>query len=161
LWTEEEEFDYAGKFFNIEKAFIGRSRCSFRNPPIMNAASPALGARFAAKHADMAFIAFYEENLADAKRSWRNASHWREDFSREFQNWTSCASFAARREGGQGIRALLTSTKKAFSARSETIIGRAGSQGPEPVAGSIRAQKGGWPRWVAILSSYPSRSSRS
>jgi len=42
LWTMEEEFDYAGKFFNIEKGFISRNRCSFRTRRSRTPAVPAL-----------------------------------------------------------------------------------------------------------------------
>src|SRR5271155_5734405 len=60
-------------------------------PPIMNAGSSDIGTRFAAKHADMAFIGFYEDGLEDGKAKLTEMRRiGREDFAREFQIWTSC-----------------------------------------------------------------------
>ncbi len=91
LWTVEEEFDYVGKFFNIEKGFHQPKPLQRPHPPIMNAGSSGIGARFAAKHADMAFVAFYEDSL---DRSTAALAEMRciarEDYSRELQIWTTC-----------------------------------------------------------------------
>jgi len=46
LWTVEEEFDYAGRFFKIEKGFHQPKPVQRPQPPIMNAGSSAIGARF-------------------------------------------------------------------------------------------------------------------
>src|SRR5215471_11490687 len=67
LWTVEEEFDYAGNFFTIEKGFHQPKPLQRPHPPIMNAGSSGVGARFAAKNADMAFLGFYEDGLDSGK----------------------------------------------------------------------------------------------
>jgi len=91
LWTDEDEFEYAGKFFTIEKGFHQPKPLQRPHPPIMNAGSSGIGARFAAKNADMAFIGFYEDGLdagTAAVVEMRRIA--REDFSRQLQIWTSC-----------------------------------------------------------------------
>jgi FMNH2-dependent dimethyl sulfone monooxygenase len=91
LWTVEEEFDYEGKFFKIEKGFHQPKPLQRPHPPIMSAGSSGVGSRFAAKHADIAFIGFYEENLEKGKASVADMRRLgREEFGREFQIWTSC-----------------------------------------------------------------------
>jgi alkanesulfonate monooxygenase SsuD/methylene tetrahydromethanopterin reductase-like flavin-dependent oxidoreductase (luciferase family) len=57
----------------------------------MNAGSSGIGARFAAKNADMAFIGFYEDGLDSGRvavTEMRRIS--REDYSRQLQILTSC-----------------------------------------------------------------------
>ena len=76
LWTVEEEFDYAGRFFKIEKGFHQPKPVQRPHPPIMNAGSSAIGARFAAKYADIAFIGFYEDGLEDGGQGGGDAPHW-------------------------------------------------------------------------------------
>jgi alkanesulfonate monooxygenase SsuD/methylene tetrahydromethanopterin reductase-like flavin-dependent oxidoreductase (luciferase family) len=91
LWTDEEEFDYRGKFFTIEKGFHQPKPLQRPHPPIMNAGSSGIGARFAAKNADMAFIGFYEDGAGQREgRSDGNGRIAREDYSRQLQIWTSC-----------------------------------------------------------------------
>jgi FMNH2-dependent dimethyl sulfone monooxygenase len=91
LWTVEEEFDYAGKFFTIEKGFHQPKPLQRPHPPIMNAGSSGIGARFAAKNADMAFIGFYEDGLDSGRAAVTEMRRIaREDYSRQLQIWTSC-----------------------------------------------------------------------
>ncbi|HTV90600.1 MAG TPA: LLM class flavin-dependent oxidoreductase [Stellaceae bacterium] len=91
LWTEEDEFDYEGKFFRIEKGFHEPKPLQRPHPPIMNAGSSGIGARFAAKHADMAFVAFYEESLDQSRAQLAEMRRiGREEFGRSFQIWTTC-----------------------------------------------------------------------
>jgi dimethylsulfone monooxygenase len=57
----------------------------------MNAGSSGIGARFAAKYADMAFVAFYEESLDRSRAQLAELRRiGREDFGRDFQIWTTC-----------------------------------------------------------------------
>jgi alkanesulfonate monooxygenase SsuD/methylene tetrahydromethanopterin reductase-like flavin-dependent oxidoreductase (luciferase family) len=119
LWTEEDEFDYAGKFFTIKKGFHQPKPLQRPHPPIMNAGSSGIGARFAAKNADMAFIGFYEDGLdagTAAVVEMRRIA--REEFSRQLQIWTSCRVVSARPKKRPGSTRTITFTKKAMSARS-------------------------------------------
>jgi alkanesulfonate monooxygenase SsuD/methylene tetrahydromethanopterin reductase-like flavin-dependent oxidoreductase (luciferase family) len=90
LWTAEEEFDFEGRFFKIEKGFHQPKPLQRPHPPIMNAGSSPTGARFAAKYADVAFFAMRDEeipNNAPALAALRKLG--REEFNREFQIWAN------------------------------------------------------------------------
>jgi dimethylsulfone monooxygenase len=91
LWTAKEEFDYSGRFFTIDRGVHLPKPLQQPHPPIMNAGSSAIGARFAAKHADMAFIGLSEDGLDAGKAQIDDMRRiGRQDFGREFQIWTSC-----------------------------------------------------------------------
>lgn len=88
LWTTDGEFDYEGRFFKISRGFQEPKPIQQPFPPIMNAGSSDVGRRFAAQHADMAFIngrqGGYEAYRADIDNLRRIA---REEFGRELQVW--------------------------------------------------------------------------
>jgi FMNH2-dependent dimethyl sulfone monooxygenase len=92
LWTEEDEFDHHGRFFNVEKGFHQPKPIHKPHPPIMNAGSSPIGARFAAKYADMVFtnirLATEDESRAKIQAL---RSMGRDDYAREFQVWGSCS----------------------------------------------------------------------
>ncbi len=67
LWTTEEEFDYEGRFFRIQKGFHEPKPIQRPFPPIMNAGGSPRGQRFAAQHADMAFIVLQQHTYDAAK----------------------------------------------------------------------------------------------
>jgi dimethylsulfone monooxygenase len=91
LWTEEDEFDYEGKFFRIEKGFHQPKPLQQPHPPIMNAGSSGIGARFAAKYADMAFVAFYADRLDQSQAQLAEMRRLgRDEFGRDLQIWTTC-----------------------------------------------------------------------
>jgi dimethylsulfone monooxygenase len=92
LWTAEEEFDYEGRYFKIEKGFHQPKPIHKPYPPIMNAGISPVGARFAAKYADMLFTNISRDS--DEITSARVAAlrdMGRQDFGREFQVWGSCS----------------------------------------------------------------------
>jgi dimethylsulfone monooxygenase len=131
LWTEEEEFDYDGKFFHIEKGFHQPKPLQRPHPPIMNAGSSGIGARFAAKHADMAFIGFYEENLEKGKASIAEMRRLgREEFGREFQIWTSCRVVCRPTEKEAKDYAHYYIHEKGDFGAVETIIAEQGRKDP-------------------------------
>jgi FMNH2-dependent dimethyl sulfone monooxygenase len=131
LWTEEEEFDYDGKFFHIEKGFHQPKPLQRPHPPIMNAGSSGIGARFAAKHADMAFIGFYEENLEKGKASIAEMRRLgREEFGREFQIWTSCRVVCRATEKEAKDYAHYYIHEKGDFGAVETIIAEQGRKDP-------------------------------
>jgi len=88
LWTEGE-FNFEGKFYRVPKGFAEPKPIQKPYPPIMNAGASPIGARFAAKYADIAFTVFFEgafdANKAQVDNLRRVA---REDFHRELQVWT-------------------------------------------------------------------------
>jgi len=90
LWTDEEEFDYEGRFFRIEKGFHQPKPVQKPHPPIMNAGRSGTGNRFAAKYSDMVFTSFHEighEGAGAAVRDFRRLA--REDFGRDIQVWST------------------------------------------------------------------------
>src|SRR5712692_4580280 len=90
LWTAEEEFNYEGRFFRIEKGVSEPQPLQKPYPPIMNAGRSGTGNRFAAKYADMVFTSFWEAGHTGSKAaidSLRKLA--REEFGREIQVWTT------------------------------------------------------------------------
>jgi len=93
LWTLDDEFDYEGRYFKIERGFHQPKPICTPRPPIMSAGSSPTGARFAAQYADMAFTPLGEradeENEAQI-RALRQLG--RDEFAREFQVWGHCSA---------------------------------------------------------------------
>ena len=82
LCNEKESFDYAGKYFNVPGAFSEPKPVQSPRPVVMGAAISPKGHEFAAKHADINFIAFDE--LSTAKQLVDNVkSLAREKYGRE------------------------------------------------------------------------------
>jgi alkanesulfonate monooxygenase SsuD/methylene tetrahydromethanopterin reductase-like flavin-dependent oxidoreductase (luciferase family) len=91
LWTEETEWDFHGRFFQIQHGY-SLPKPIQRPVPVMNAGSSPVGARFAAREADLCFtgISAHDEEAGVAKiRELRSLA--REEFGREVQIWTACA----------------------------------------------------------------------
>jgi len=55
LWTEEEDFDFEGKFFQARKAHLMPKPLQKPYPVVVNAGQSSVGRRFGAKHADFSF----------------------------------------------------------------------------------------------------------
>lgn len=90
LWTAEEEFDYEGRFFKIEKGFHQPKPIQKPFPPIMNAGRSGTGNRFAAKYADMVFTSLWENDYGGAEQKVNDLRRLaREEFDREIQVWTT------------------------------------------------------------------------
>lgn len=92
LWSEDQEFDFEGRFFKIVKGFSQPKPLSKPHPPIMNAGQSPTGARFAAQHADIAFLSIGEsEALTEAQAKFTSLRRIaREEFKREIEIWTGC-----------------------------------------------------------------------
>lgn len=92
LWESEEEFDFEGRFFRIEKGWQQPKPLRKPHPPIMQAGQSDAGARFAAKHADIAFQSVNEsdpmEHTAGKFAELRRIGQ--EEFNRSFEIWTGC-----------------------------------------------------------------------
>jgi alkanesulfonate monooxygenase SsuD/methylene tetrahydromethanopterin reductase-like flavin-dependent oxidoreductase (luciferase family) len=87
LWTEEEEFDFEGKYFHIKKGFHQPKPIQKPFPAIMNAGGSPVGQRFAAKEADMAFVLLQEHNYEAAKAQVDNLRQLAREYGREIQVW--------------------------------------------------------------------------
>ena len=57
LWTESGAFDFAGQYFQIQGAYAEPKPVQKPHPLIMNAGLSPAGRHFAAKHADLTFVA--------------------------------------------------------------------------------------------------------
>jgi alkanesulfonate monooxygenase SsuD/methylene tetrahydromethanopterin reductase-like flavin-dependent oxidoreductase (luciferase family) len=97
LWTEDDEFDYEGKFYQIKKGYLQPKPIQKPHPAIMNAGGSKKGQHFAAKYCDVAFLVFDPRDFEGAKKqveSYRNLA--REEYGREIEVWT--ASYAVQGE---------------------------------------------------------------
>lgn len=88
LWTADEPFDFDGEFFQLKHVRMDPK--PIRKPPIMNAGASETGARFAAEHADMAFIGILDHESDEQRRAkvdqLRAIAH--NDFGREIEIWS-------------------------------------------------------------------------
>jgi FMNH2-dependent dimethyl sulfone monooxygenase len=90
LWTENEEWDFEGRFFQIKHGY------SLPKPiqqpvPVMNAGSSPVGERFAARVADLCFISMtaHQEEAGRTKIAQLRRLAG-DEFDRDVQVWTSC-----------------------------------------------------------------------
>ena len=90
LWTEEDEFSYDGKFFQIPSGFHQPKPIQGPFPALMNAGGSDRGKRFGAKHCDMMFVAMTDTHH-DAMRAQIESVRKiaREEYDREIQIWTN------------------------------------------------------------------------
>lgn len=87
LWTEDEEFDYAGEFFSAQGAISRPHAIQSPRPLVMNAAISETGRRFAARFADINFmVADDPENMAAYVKSVKRIA--REDYGRDINVMT-------------------------------------------------------------------------
>jgi dimethylsulfone monooxygenase len=89
LWTSDEAFDFDGKFYQVRKGISMPRPLQRPMPPIMNAGGSPRGQRFAAQHADVAFVILESDSVEE--NSAKIASYKklaREEFNREIQVWS-------------------------------------------------------------------------
>jgi FMNH2-dependent dimethyl sulfone monooxygenase len=90
LWSREDEFEYGGRFFQIEKGFAQPKPCQRPFPPIMNAGGSPAGQRWSAKNSDMAFVTILAQDYEGARRQVQALRDLaRNDFDRELQVWAN------------------------------------------------------------------------
>src|ERR1700676_1689711 len=90
LWTEEDEFDYDGKFYQIKKGYLQPKPIQKPHPVVMNAGGSEKGRHYAAKYCDVAFVIFDPDNADDAKArvgSYRELAQ--REYGRDLQLWTA------------------------------------------------------------------------
>jgi len=90
LWTEDETFDFEGRYYKIAKGYLQPKPIQKPYPAIMNAGSSERGRHFAAKHCDLVYtIVRGGGNLAEYKAH-IDAYHKlaREEYGREIRVWT-------------------------------------------------------------------------
>jgi dimethylsulfone monooxygenase len=89
LWTEQDAFDFDGKYFSVNKAVSQPKPLQQPFPPIMNAGGSGKGKQFAAKYADMAFVMLQGTEVAGWRAqidAYRNLA--RDEYGRDIQVWS-------------------------------------------------------------------------
>ena len=71
LWTREEEFDYEGKFYKINKGWLQPKPIQKPYPVVMNAGGSEKGRHYAAKYCDVAFIVLQSHEFDDVQGACR------------------------------------------------------------------------------------------
>jgi dimethylsulfone monooxygenase len=87
LWTETEEFDVDGRFFQLRGASSLPKPLGAR-PTIMNAAMSGRGLEFALRHADVLYVKLSDDRVEAAAQVARAKDRARELTGRELQVWT-------------------------------------------------------------------------
>ena len=97
LWTEDDEFDFVGRYYQVKGACLAPKPVQRPYPVIMNAGGSEKGRHFAARHCDVAFVLFNPGDLEGAKAhisAYRKLA--REEYGRDIQIWA--ASYVVQRE---------------------------------------------------------------
>jgi len=90
LWTREDEFDYEGKFYKIDKGWLQPKPIQKPYPVVMNAGGSEKGRHYAAKYCDVAFIVLQSHELDDMRAHVsRYRDFAREEYGRDIQVWTN------------------------------------------------------------------------
>jgi alkanesulfonate monooxygenase SsuD/methylene tetrahydromethanopterin reductase-like flavin-dependent oxidoreductase (luciferase family) len=97
LWTQEEEFDFEGKYYRIKRGWLQPKPVSQPYPVVMNAGGSEKGRHFAAKYCDVAFVVFNPADLEGARAhigAYRKLA--REEYGRDIQVWA--ATYVVQRD---------------------------------------------------------------
>lgn len=99
LWTEEEEFDFDGEFFQLKNLICRPHPVQRPNPVVMSAGASERGKRFAAEHADVAFTGHYGmdgDELRAMLADYRKMAF--DEFGREIKIWTNAYIYQGETE---------------------------------------------------------------
>ena len=90
LWTEDDRFDFHGKYYNIKQAYLEPKPIQSGYPAIMNAGASPRAKHFATKHCDLVFTTLRnpdpELNAAHIN-SYRTMA--REEYNRDVKVWSN------------------------------------------------------------------------
>nr|WP_312867471.1 LLM class flavin-dependent oxidoreductase [Amycolatopsis pithecellobii] len=89
LWSDDDEFDYVGKFVRVDGGYQQPKPLQAPRPPVMNAAFSPRGHQFAARYADIAFVSARDVDGARSKAAEIRALA--ESYGRELQVWMSAS----------------------------------------------------------------------
>jgi FMNH2-dependent dimethyl sulfone monooxygenase len=99
LWTEDDEFDYEGQHYKIDKGYLQPKPIQKPYPAIMNAGGSERGRQFACKYCDIVFTALGSPNFQQNKAQidgYRKLA--REEYGREVAVWSSANIIQAETE---------------------------------------------------------------
>lgn len=90
LWTQDEDFDFEGKYYKISKGYLQPKPIQKPYPAIMNAGSSERGRHFAAKYCDIVYTIVRGGGSVDDYRAHVQAYHKlaREEYGRDIRVWT-------------------------------------------------------------------------
>ena len=86
IWTEDEEFDYDGRWFTAKNVW-SQPKPVQAAMPIMNAGGSAAGQHFAATQADMNFVILKEHDVEGGKAQIQSLKAQARAVGREIQSW--------------------------------------------------------------------------
>jgi FMNH2-dependent dimethyl sulfone monooxygenase len=89
LWTEDEEFDFEGKYYKIQKGYLQPKPLQKPYPALMNAGGSERGRHFCAKHCDVAYVALPQFSPDESKKqigAYRTLAE--QEYKRKLQVWT-------------------------------------------------------------------------
>jgi alkanesulfonate monooxygenase SsuD/methylene tetrahydromethanopterin reductase-like flavin-dependent oxidoreductase (luciferase family) len=87
LWTDEQLFDFEGKYYKINDGYLQPKPICKPYPPIMNAGTSTTGKHFAARNCDVAFVTPGAADIKAEVVAYRKIA--REEYSRShLQVWT-------------------------------------------------------------------------
>jgi len=99
LWTSDEEFDFEGKFYKVQRAIQAPKPIQRPYPAIMSAGVSPKGRQFAAHYADVNFINLdaHDFDGIRARVASSRKTAW-DECKREIQVWTNAYIFQAESE---------------------------------------------------------------
>ena len=89
LWTQDETFDFEGRFLKIKDAYQQPKSIQTPRPPVMNAALSPVGHEFAARWADIAFVSINLTDPAEGKAKIDNLRRLAAGHGRDIQIWAA------------------------------------------------------------------------
>ena len=102
LWSEEHEFDFEGKFYQLRKALVRPQPIQRPTIPLMNAGTSERGKRFAAEQIDIAFIALDPSDPEACRKPIEAYREVARALGREIQVWGY--GFSIQRDTKQEVR---------------------------------------------------------
>ncbi len=87
LWTEEQEFDFEGSYFQGKGLWSQPKPLQSPRPPIMNAGSSVTGHAFSAQHADMNFAMLRQQDEDSDRAQIGQLKSLASDLGRSSQCW--------------------------------------------------------------------------
>jgi alkanesulfonate monooxygenase SsuD/methylene tetrahydromethanopterin reductase-like flavin-dependent oxidoreductase (luciferase family) len=88
LWTEDEEFDFDGKHFQVKKGYLAPKPIQRPFPVVMNAGSSETGRHYSAKYCDIAYVNIHRGDPEISRTviaEYRRLA--REEYGRDQQIW--------------------------------------------------------------------------
>lgn len=96
LWTEDEPFDFEGRFYQLKDAYSDPKPLQRTRPVIMNAGISPVGRQFAAASADLCFVAALD--LTELKSLAEDLRERAAQLGREIQVWTTTSVLCGETE---------------------------------------------------------------